>query len=108
LTVLLPGCGHPSDAREWLERITEQNTVNANRMTTSVATIALTLGCAGLLSWHVREAFVPSTPREMLEETNAGWAKLNRDLAEMDVEISAMSTKLGELRQRRLSEHAGT
>jgi hypothetical protein len=82
--------------------------VNATRMTTSAATIALTLGCAGLLSWHVREAFVPSTPRETLEETNAGWAKLNRDLAEMDNEISALSTQIGELRQQRLSEAAGS
>ena len=82
--------------------------MNANRMTTSVATIALTLGCAGLLSWHVREAFVPATPGEMLQETNAGLAELNRNLAEMDNQISALSAQLGEIRQQRLSEAAGT
>jgi hypothetical protein len=82
--------------------------VNANRKTTSLATIALTLGCAGLLSWQVMQASAPSTPREMLEETNAGWAKLDRDLAEMDSQISALSTQIGELRQQRLTEASGT
>jgi hypothetical protein len=89
-------------------RLTEQQTVTANRKTTSLATIALTLGCAGLLSWQVMQACAPATPREKLEETNAEWAKLNRDLAEMDSEISTLATQIGELRQQRMSEAAGT
>jgi hypothetical protein len=44
--------------------------------------------------------------RHMLEETNAGWEELNRDLAEMDTGIAAYAGELADLRQKRLSAAA--
>jgi hypothetical protein len=41
--------------------------------------------------------------RSMLEETNAGWKELNRELAAMDNRIAAYATELADLRQKRLS-----
>jgi hypothetical protein len=102
LTVLLDHARHapPTPA--------PQPRTKVNMKTNSIAAIALIIACFASYATDALAPFSAARPadisdaRKMLEDTNAQWKTLERDLNEMDGQIAAYAAELAALKQQRL------